>query len=34
MNYIQGFTRSYWMPSLGKCLRRIATVATKVINFK
>jgi hypothetical protein len=34
MDYIQCFTRSHWMPSLGKCLRHIAPAATMVINFK
>jgi hypothetical protein len=34
MNHIQGFTRSHWMLSLGECLRRIALVAAKVINFE
>jgi hypothetical protein len=34
MDHIQGFTRSHWMPSLGKCLRRIAPVAAMVINFE
>jgi hypothetical protein len=31
--HIQGFTRSHWMPLLGKCPRRIALAATKIINF-
>jgi hypothetical protein len=31
--HIQGFTRSHWMPLLGKCPHRIAPAAAKVINF-
>jgi hypothetical protein len=31
--HIQGFTRSHWMPLLGKCPHCIALVATKVIDF-
>jgi hypothetical protein len=27
MEHIQGFTRSHWMLSLGKCLRHIAPAA-------
>jgi hypothetical protein len=34
MNHIQGFTRSHWMLPSGKCLRRIALAAAKVINFE
>jgi hypothetical protein len=34
MNHIQGFTRSHWMQSLGKCLHCIAPAAAKVINFE
>jgi hypothetical protein len=34
MNHIQGFTSSHWMLPSGKCLRRIAPAATKVINFE
>jgi hypothetical protein len=34
MDHIQCFTRSHWMPSSGKCLRRIAPAAAMVINFK
>jgi len=33
MEHIQGFTRSHWMPPLGKCLRRIALVAVMVDEF-
>jgi hypothetical protein len=33
MEHNPGFTRSYWMPPLGKCLHRIDPVAAKVINF-
>ena len=33
MEHILGFTRSHWMPLLGKCLRRIAPAATKVIEL-
>jgi hypothetical protein len=33
MDHIQGFTRSQWMPPLGKCLRRIAPAATMVDEF-
>jgi hypothetical protein len=33
MAHIQGFTWSHWMPLLGKCPRRIAPAAAKVINF-
>ena len=28
MKYIPGFTRSYWMPPLGKCSHRIAVAAS------
>ncbi len=30
MEHILCFTRSHWMPSLGKCLRLIAPAATMV----
>jgi hypothetical protein len=30
MDHIPGFTRSQWMPPLGKCLRRIASAAAMV----
>ncbi len=30
MEHIPGFTRSHWMPPLGKCLRHIAPAATMV----
>jgi hypothetical protein len=33
MEHIPGFTRSHWMPPLGKCLHCIAPAAAKVINF-
>jgi hypothetical protein len=33
MEEVHGFTRSHWMPPLGKYLHRIAPVATMVINF-
>jgi hypothetical protein len=33
MKHIQGFTRSHWMPPLGKCLRRIAPAAAMVNEF-
>jgi hypothetical protein len=33
MEHIPGFTRSHWMPPLGKCLHRIGLSAAKVINF-
>jgi hypothetical protein len=33
MEHIPGFTRSHWMPLLGKCLHRIAPAAAKVIDF-
>jgi hypothetical protein len=32
--HIQCFSRSHWMPLLGKCLHRMATAAAKVINFR
>jgi len=32
MEHIQGFTRSHWMPPLGKCLRCIAPMATMATN--
>jgi hypothetical protein len=34
MNHIQGFNRSNWIASSGKCLRRIAPAAAKVINLE
>jgi hypothetical protein len=34
MDHIQGFTRSHWMPPLGKCLRRIAPEAAMVKEFE
>jgi hypothetical protein len=34
MDHIQGFTRSHWMLSSDKCLRRIASAAAKGINFE
>jgi hypothetical protein len=33
MEHIQGFTRSHWMPSSGKCLRRIAPAAAMFEEF-
>jgi hypothetical protein len=33
MDHIQGFTRSHWMQSSGKCLRRIAPAAAMVDEF-
>jgi hypothetical protein len=33
MEHIQGFTRSHWMPPLGKCLRHIALEAAMVNKF-
>ena len=33
MQYIPGFTRSQWMPPLGKCLLRIAPAAAMVDKF-
>ena len=30
IEHVKGFTGSHWMPPLGKCLRRIAPVATMV----
>ncbi len=33
MEHIPAFTRSHWMPPLGKCLRRIAPVATMVNEY-
>jgi hypothetical protein len=33
MGHISGFTRSHWMPPLGKCLHLIAPAAAKVIDF-
>jgi hypothetical protein len=33
MEHILGFTRSHWMPPLGKCLHCIVPAAAKVINF-
>jgi hypothetical protein len=34
MEHIQGFTRSHWMPPLGKCLRCIALEVAMVDNFE
>jgi len=34
MEHIQGFTRSHWMPPLGKCLRHIALTAAMVDEFE
>jgi hypothetical protein len=34
MNHIQGFTISHWILPSGKCLRRIAPAAAKVIVFE
>ncbi len=34
MEHIQGFTRSHWMPPSGECLRRIASTAAMVDEFK
>jgi hypothetical protein len=34
MEHIQGFTRSHWMPSSGKCLRHIAPAAAMVKEFE
>ena len=33
IEHVQGFTRSHWMPSSGKCLRRIAPAAAMVDEF-
>jgi hypothetical protein len=33
MEHILGFTRSHWMPPLGKCLRRIAQAAAVVDKY-
>jgi hypothetical protein len=33
MEHILGFTRSHWMPPLGKCLHCIAAAATMVYDF-
>ena len=33
IEHIQGFTRSHWMPPLGKCLRCTALVAAMVNEF-
>jgi hypothetical protein len=33
MVHIPGFTRSYWLSPLGKCLRRIAPAAAMVDGF-
>ncbi len=33
MVHILSFTRSHWMPPLGKCLSRIVLVAAKVNKF-
>ncbi len=32
--HIQCFSRSHWMPLLGKCLRCMAPAAIKVIDFR
>jgi hypothetical protein len=32
MEHIQVFTRSHWMPPLGKCLHRIVPAAAKVFD--
>jgi len=34
MEHIQGFTRSHWMPPLGECLRRIASIAPAAAMVK
>jgi hypothetical protein len=34
MEHIQGFTQSHWMPPSGGCLRRIASTAAMVDEFK
>jgi hypothetical protein len=34
MELIQEFSRSHWMPPLGKCLRRIAPMAAMVDEFE
>jgi hypothetical protein len=34
MEYIQGFTRSQWMPPSGECSHRIAAVAAMVDDFE
>jgi hypothetical protein len=33
VEHIPGFTRSHWMPPLGKCLHRIAPAAAMVDNY-
>jgi hypothetical protein len=33
MEHILGFTRSHWMPPLGKCLRHIAPAAAMVDKY-
>ncbi len=33
IEHIPGFTRSHWMPPLGKCLRCIAPVAAMVNKY-
>jgi hypothetical protein len=33
MEHILGFTRSHWMPPLGKCLRHITSAASVVDEF-
>jgi len=34
IEYIQGFTRSHWMPPSGECLRCIAQAAAMVKEFE
>jgi hypothetical protein len=33
IEHIQGFTRSHWMPPLGKCMRRTAPAAIMADEF-
>jgi hypothetical protein len=33
IEHVQGFTRSHWMPPLGKCLRRIDPAVAMVDDF-
>jgi hypothetical protein len=33
MEHILGFTRSQWMPPLGKCLHRIAPAAAMAVKY-
>jgi hypothetical protein len=33
MEYIWGFTKSHWMPSLGECLHHIARAAAMIDDF-